>query len=66
MKNSSEYAEKIDAQRAMIIEMIEASMALAQELGPHELTKGCNCIACVNKRKRFMFGVTPEDWKYRL
>jgi hypothetical protein len=27
---------------------------LAHKLGPHPLTKGCNCIHCIHKRKRIL------------
>ena len=57
--------ETQNAQRLMILEMIEASMALCQRLGPHELVKGCNCTVCVNKRKRIIDG-GENIWKYRL
>jgi hypothetical protein len=49
----------------MIAEMIEASMALSVKKGPHPLTPGCNCIACINKRKRILQG-PPKPWQYRL
>jgi hypothetical protein len=49
----------------MIAEMIEASMALSAEKGLHPLTPGCNCIACVNKRKRILQG-PQKPWRYRL
>jgi len=57
--------ERIRSQRRLIIEMIEASMRLALEKGPHPLTSGCNCIACVNKRKRKLSG-PPKPWRHRL
>ena len=41
-------------QRKMIVEMIDASFKLAEKLGRHPLTKGCNCIACIHKRKRIL------------
>lgn len=31
-------------------------MQLAKEKGPHPLTLGCSCIACVNKHKRRLSG----------
>ncbi|MBS3731923.1 MAG: hypothetical protein KGY42_03355 [Desulfobacterales bacterium] len=56
---------RVNAQRALILEMIEASMQKAAEKGPHSLTRGCNCIVCVNRRKRILAG--PErQWRYRL
>ncbi|MFP3982011.1 MAG: hypothetical protein ACLFUY_11480 [Desulfobacterales bacterium] len=57
--------KRVNAQRAMIVEMIEASMQKAEEKGPHSLTRGCSCIVCVNRRKRLLAG--PErPWRYRL
>jgi hypothetical protein len=49
----------------MILEMIEESMALSVKKGHHPLTQGCNCIACVNKRKRILKG-SPQPWRYWL
>ncbi len=56
--------EQHNAQR-LIFEMIEASIELSIKKGKHSLTKGCNCIACVNKRKELLRGKEPE-WKYTL
>jgi hypothetical protein len=64
MKNL-EKRKKIDAQRRMIIEMIEAAMQKAKEKGPHQLKLKCNCIACINKRKRILDGPL-KPWRYRL
>jgi len=49
----------------MIIEMINASWDLAERLGKHSLKKGCNCISCVNRRKRILEGQKGE-WKFVL
>ncbi|MBS3810102.1 MAG: hypothetical protein KGY38_08115 [Desulfobacterales bacterium] len=57
--------KKIYAMRQLIVEMIDASMQKALEKGPHSLQPGCNCIACVNRRKRILTG-SPDNWKYRL
>jgi len=38
------------AQRRMIFEMIEASIRLSLEKGPHHLKKGCSCIVCIKAR----------------
>jgi len=54
-----------DADCALIMEMIEESMALSVKKGPHPLTQGCNCIACINKRKDILKG-PPRPWRYRL
>ena len=52
-------------ERRMIFEMMEASMALSLEKGPHRLKKGCSCIVCVNTRKQIIIGPIKE-WKYTL
>jgi hypothetical protein len=45
--------------------MINASFRMAEKLGRHPLTKGCNCIDCIHKRKRIL--ETPKtDWKFKL
>ena len=49
----------------MIAEMIEASMTLSVKKGSHPLTPGCNCIVCLNKRKRILQG-PQKPWKNRL
>jgi len=50
---------------ALIVEMIEASMALSLKKGSHPLTPGCNCIACINQRKRILAG-NPGNWRYHI
>ena len=57
--------EAIKEERKMILEMISASWELAERLGEHPLKNGCNCLACVNKRKRMMDARCGE-WKYEL
>lgn len=57
--------KKRAADRALIVEMIEQSMALSVKKGPHPLTPGCNCIVCINKRKRILAG-EPQNWRYHL
>lgn len=52
-------------QRRMIAEMIDASFRLSEKLGRHPLSKGCNCINCVNQRKRLL-KAPAKDWKYKL
>lgn len=44
--------ENINRDRRLIMEMIDASWELAEKKGFHALEPGCNCIACINKRKR--------------
>jgi hypothetical protein len=51
--------------RRIIFEMIEASIELALKKGVHPLTRGCNCITCVNQRKRILAG-PPQPWRYHL
>lgn len=51
--------------RRLIIEMIDAAMDLAEEKGPHPLLPGCNCIACVGKRRQLLRGES-RPWKYTL
>jgi len=64
-----EYAKKRElrqaADRKMIFDAIEASMQLSRKKGPHALEPRCNCIACVNKRKRILAGPL-KPWRYRL
>ena len=57
--------QSINEERKMIIEMINASLDLAERLGKHPLKKGCNCISCVNRRKRILEGQKGE-WKFVL
>lgn len=57
--------EAIKEERKMILEMIDASWELADRLGKHGLREGCNCIACVIKRKRIL-DTRCEEWKYEL
>ncbi|RZB34199.1 MAG: hypothetical protein SRB2_03592 [Desulfobacteraceae bacterium Eth-SRB2] len=65
MKHPVKKKYSITAQRRIILKMINASFIQAQKLGAHPLTKGCNCIVCVNKRKRIIKGPTT-DWKFKL
>ena len=53
------------AQRRLIYEMVEASMAISAQKGFHKLEKGCGCIACVNKRKQILIGPLKE-WEFIL
>ncbi|MDY6988891.1 MAG: hypothetical protein SWQ30_12645 [Thermodesulfobacteriota bacterium] len=55
----------IREERKMILEMIDNSWRLAEQLGEHELKRGCNCISCVNRRKRILEEQEGE-WKFRL
>ncbi len=57
--------ETVKEERRMILEMINASWELAERLGNHPLKNGCNCIACVNKRKRII-GERQGEWKFEL
>jgi len=44
----------VKEEKKIIFEMIDASWELAQRLGKHPVKTGCNCISCVNKRKRIL------------
>lgn len=65
MKNLPQKNNSCAAQRRMIIQMIDAGLRLAEKLGEHPLTKGCNCLACVHQRKRIL-EITGKDWKFKL
>lgn len=62
---SKKLTNKIISNRRMVFEMIEASMDLAQKKGIHPLTSGCNCIRCVNQRKRIL-SAPPKPGRFRL
>lgn len=53
------------AELRMILEMIDAAIDLSRRKGPHPLTPGCACIACVNRRKAALLG-PDREWTYRL
>ncbi len=57
--------EKVRAERLIILEMIDASCELAAKKGAHALERGCNCISCVNKRKRLL-EKSEKNWKFKL
>jgi len=65
MKSYKGSAETKRAERMMIFEMIDASFELATKKGTHSLERGCNCIVCVNKRKR-LFEKTEKIWKFKI
>ena len=65
MKSHRGSAETKRTERMMIFEMIDASFELAAKKGTHPLERGCNCIVCVNKRKR-LFEKTEKSWKFRI
>lgn len=52
-------------ERKMVIEMIDASRELSEHLGKHPHKIGCNCIACVTKRKR-LTEEPNDEWKFKL
>jgi hypothetical protein len=64
MDNDSGKERRI-ADWRLVVEMIEESMALSVKKGPHPQTPGCNCITCINKRKRILNG-SPRQWRYQL
>lgn len=57
--------ERVRRDRKIIMEMIDASWALAEKKGHHPLEPGCNCISCINKRKRIL-DHTENMLKYEL
>ena len=65
MKPEEEAEAARKEELRMIVEMIEASMALAAKKGKHPLINGCSCIVCAEKRKQMIRGPEPE-WKYFL
>jgi hypothetical protein len=62
---STDLEARRAADRLMIFEMMEAGILLAEKKGSHPLISGCNCIVCVNKRKRILAGLS-KPWRYRL
>ncbi len=65
MKKTGLLIDNQKPDRLRIFKMMEASCELAIQKGRHELEKGCNCIACVNKRKRILYP-SEQKWKFRL
>jgi len=65
MKNQIKRNLSHTTQRKMVFEMINASYDLAEKLGRHPLTKGCNCIDCIHKRKRIL-QPSEKKWKFKL
>jgi len=65
MRIQSQKNNSGEARRRMIIETIETALELAEKLGRHPLTKGCNCMACLHRRKRLL-KITEKEWKFRL
>lgn len=65
MKRGDEAEAARKEELRMIVEMIDASMALAVKKGKHPLTDGCGCIVCAERRKQLIRGPEPE-WKYWL
>jgi len=55
----------IKEERKTTLKMIDVSRELAERLGEHKLKPGCNCIACVNKRKRIL-DKQYKEWKFEL
>ncbi len=55
----------IDENRMIIFEMISSSIELSETLGKHPLTKGCNCVSCINKRKRII-KTLKNNWRFSL
>ena len=61
--------EKLEIEQAnarrLVFEMMETAVALAVKKGPHPLETGCNCMACISKRKTLERG-EMGPWKYVL
>ena len=57
--------ERIEKDRRLIIELIDASWEMAEKKGCHPLEPGCSCISCVNKRKRLV-SKEIRIWKYKI
>ena len=64
MKRLEDSVETKKHEKKIIFEIINASCELAARKGEHPLQDGCNCIACVNKRKRLLD--KPKNWKFRM
>jgi len=62
MKKNQKYLKE---EKKIIFEMIDASWELAQRLGKHPVKTGCNCISCVNNRKRIL-KKQEVKWKFNL
>ena len=65
MKKRVKKDNSYTVQHRVIVEMIDASITLAEKLGRHPLTKGCNCIDCIHKRKRIL-QPSKMNWKFKL
>lgn len=63
--NSTPEQKKALENLRIIFEMIDASIDLSVRKGKHPLEPGCNCIACVNRRKD-MLRPKQTNWKHRL
>jgi len=64
MKRNEDSDKMKRSERMVIFEMIDASCEVAARKGEHHLDNDCNCIACVNKRKRLL--EKPKIWKFRM
>ncbi len=65
MTSERRAEQSLSEARRAILEMNDASWVRAGRIGKHPLRKGCNCIVCVNMRKRLIFKQTRK-WRYRL
>jgi len=65
VKKNEKMEQLLKEEQRMILEMIDASWEQAERLGKHELKNGCNCISCVNKRKRIL-EKREAVWKFNL
>ena len=55
----------IKRDRKMIFELMDMSWKIAEKKGMHPLERGCNCIICVNKRKRIVNN-GKNIWKHEI
>ena len=65
MNKNKNIEQSLKEEQRMILEMINASWELAEQIGKHPLKSGCNCIVCVNKRKRVL-QERQGEWKFHL
>jgi len=65
LNKNKNIKQSLKEEQRMILEMIDASWEQAERLGKHPLKNGCNCINCVNRRKRVL--EEPEEvWRFNL
>ena len=65
MKENRDLEDEIKKDQILIFEMIEASIELAEKKGKHPLEPDCNCISCINLRKRELYN-NEREWRFKL